>query len=476
MSHPALPQPESAAAVPSRRQLLASTGYGLGSVALWHLLQHDAHAAPAVVHHPPRVRNVIFLFMMGGQSHLDLFDPKPQLRALHGTPVPDSLTRARKSATGGILETIQASPRRFRPHGNCGMQLSDFLPHTSTITDRICLIRSMHCEQSNHDPAQLLLHCGTPLFGNPSMGSWINYGLGSESSSMPGYMVLLSDDGHGLEGAGASLWGSGFMPSSYRGVSFRNTGDPVLHLQSPAGISPATQRARIDAIRDLNQLQQQQTGDREITARISAYELAFRMQAAAPDLLDFSRESAATHSLYGIDDETTRSFSSNCLLARRMVERGVRFVHLIHSSWDHHSDLTGRLRRNCEMTDRGMAALVHDLDQRGLLDETLVVMAGEFGRTPMCEVRRGQQSDGRDHHPQAFSVWLAGGGIRRGHVHGSTDDFGFNVAEQPVHVHDLQATILHQLGVDHERLTWRFAGRDYRLTDVAGHVVHDILS
>ncbi len=469
-------RPEFAPPLPSRRQLLADTGYGLGGIALWHLLQNDTQGASSLIHHPPQVRNVIFLFMMGGQSHLDLFDPKPQMRSLHGTPVPASLTQARKSATGGILETIQASPRRFRAHGYCGMQLSDFLPHTSTLADQICLIRSMHCEQSNHDPAQLLLHCGTPGFGNPTMGSWINYGLGSESANMPGYLVLLSDDGHGLEGAGASLWGSGFMPSSYRGVSFRNTGDPILHLQSPAGITSATQRARIDAIRDLNQIQLENTGNHEIAARIDAYELAFRMQSGAPELLDFSQESASTQESYGIHDEHTRSFSSNCLLARRMVERGVRFVHLIHSSWDHHSDLTARLRRNCEMTDRGIAALVHDLDQRGLLDETLVVMAGEFGRTPMCEVRRGQQSDGRDHHPQAFSIWLAGGGIRKGHIHGSTDDFGFNVAEQPVHVHDLQATILHLLGVDHERLTYRFAGRDYRLTDVAGNVVHDILS
>lgn len=344
------------------------------------------------------------------------------------------------------------------------------------MADDICLIRSMHCEQSNHDPAQLLMHCGTPLFGNPAMGSWVNYGLGSESQNLPGYLVLISDDGHGLEGAGSSLWSSGFMPSTYRGVSFRNSGDPVLHLSSPKGISRLTQQARLDVLRDLNQFHQQSTGDMEIASRIASYEMAFRMQTAAPELLDFSQETARTRALYGLDSEQTRSFGSNCLLARRMVERGVRFVHLVHSSWDHHSDLTKRLLTNCSMTDQPAAALLQDLKQRGLLDDTLVVCAGEFGRTPMGEVRRGQQSDGRDHHPCAFSVWLAGGGIKRGYIHGATDDFGFNVTENPVHVHDFQATILHLLGINHEQLTYRHAGRDYRLTDVAGNPVQGVLA
>ena len=349
------------------------------------------------------------------------------------------------------------------------MELSELLPGTAVMADEICLIRSMHCEQSNHDPAQLLMHCGTPMFGNPSLGSWVNYGLGSECQNMPGYMVLISDDGHGLEGAGSSLWSSGFMPSTYRGVSFRNSGDPVLHLGSPKGVNSATQRARLDALRDLNLLHQQSTGDPEIASRIASYEMAFRMQTAAPELLDFRQETAQTRASYGLDADTTRSFGSNCLLARRMVERGVRFVHLVHSSWDHHGDLQKRLANNCGMTDQPAGALLQDLKQRGLLDDTLVVWAGEFGRTPMGEVRRGQQADGRDHHPIAFSVWMAGGGVKHGHVHGATDDFGFNVTEHPVHVHDLQATILYLLGIDHEQLTYRHAGRDFRLTDVAGH-------
>jgi len=421
------------------------------------------------------VKNVIFLFMMGGQSHLDLFDPKPKMTEMNGQPIPAHLTVAKKSATGGILETIQASPRTFRRHGDCGMELSDLLPQTATVADEICLIRSMHCEQANHDPAQLLMHCGTPLFGNPSMGSWVNYGLGSECQNMPGYLVLISDDGHGLEGAGSSLWSSGFMPSTYRGVSFRNSGDPVLHLTNPRGLSTSGQRARLDALRDLNEIHQQATGDPEIASRIASYEMAFRMQTAAPELLDFRQETAETLDMYGLDSDQTRSFGSNCLLARRMVERGVRFVHLVHSSWDHHSDLTKRLTKNCGMTDQPAAALIKDLKQRGLLEETLVVWAGEFGRTPMGEVRRGQQADGRDHHPSAFSVWMAGGGVKAGHVYGATDDFGFNVTEKPVHVHDLQATILHLLGIQHEKLTYRHAGRDFRLTDVAGDVVTEIL-
>jgi hypothetical protein len=483
-------------AVQDRRDWLRRSTYGLGVAAFWHLLAADGQAGDGTnasdsnksslaageslrrgLHFTPRAKSVIFLFMMGGPSQVDLHDPKPKMSELHGQPLPASLVQAKKSATGGVLETVLASPRKFARHGQCGMELSELLPHTARIADDICLIRSMHCEQSNHDPAQLLLHCGTPLFGNPTMGSWVNYGLGSVCDNLPGYLVMLSDDGHGLEGAGSSLWGSGFMPSSYRGVSFRNSGDPILHINRPPGISTATQRARLQVLNDLNQMRRQQTGDSEIDSRIAAYEMAFRMQTAAPELVDISHESAETRALYGIDAEKTRLFGTNCLLARRMVERGVRFVHLIHSSWDHHGDLNARLAHNCEMTDQPAAALVADLKRRGLLDETLVVWAGEFGRTPMGEVRRGSTAgkEGRDHHPFAFSIWLAGGGVRPGYVHGATDDFGFHVTENPVHVHDLQATLLHLLGVDHQRLTYRHAGRDYRLTDVAGHVVPQIL-
>lgn len=462
----------------SRRSLLARTGYGVGSWALAQLLAAESQGASRQPHFAPKAKSVIFLFMMGGPSHLDLFDPKPGMAKLHGEPMPASLVEAKKSATGGVLERVLASPQKFTPHGRSGIEISGLLPHTAAMADELCVIRSMHCDQSNHDPAQLLLLSGTPLFGNPSMGAWVNYGLGSESQDLPGYLVLLSDDGHGLEGAGSSLWGSGFMPSSYRGVSFRSSGDPILHLSRPAGITPATQRARLDVLADLNRFHHAATGDREIESRIEAYEMAFRMQTAAPELIDFSQETAATRARYGIDQEPTRRFGANCLLARRMVERGVRFVQLIHSTWDHHGSLNDRLTNNCRMTDQPTAALLHDLKQRGLLDETLVVWAGEFGRTPMGEVRRGINpgKEGRDHHPYAFSVWMAGGGVRGGYVHGQTDAFGYHVIDQQVHVHDLQATILHLLGINHELLTYRHAGRDFRLTDVAGHVVRDLLS
>jgi len=462
----------------SRRDFLARSGYGIGSFALAQLLAGENRGATPRPHFTPRAKSVIFLFMMGGPSHLDLFDPKPGMAKLHGQPMPTSLVEPKKSATGGVLETVMASPRKFSPHGRSGIEISELLPHTAALADQLCLVRSLHCDQSNHDPAQLLLLCGTPLFGNPSFGAWVNYGLGSESQDLPGYLVLLSDDGHGLEGAGSSLWGSGFMPSSYRGVSFRNTGDPILHLTRPAGITAATQRARLDVLRDLNRFHQNATGDAEIESRIAAYEMAFRMQTAAPELIDFSRETAATRAAYGIDQEPTRQFGTNCLLARRMVERGVRFVQLIHSTWDHHGALNDRLTNNCRMTDQPTAALLQDLKQRGLLDETLVVWAGEFGRTPMGEVRRGINpgKEGRDHHPYAFSVWLAGAGIRGGYVHGQTDELGYHVVHGHVHVHDLQATLLHLLGIYHEQLTYRHAGRDFRLTDVSGRVVTDLLA
>jgi hypothetical protein len=444
-------------------------------MALWHLLSSEGTAA-ARPHFAARAKNVIFIFMAGGPSHLDLFDPKPRMAALHGQPMPASLVMAKKSATGGVLETVMASPRRFQRYGQSGIEFSELLPHTGAMADELCLIRSMHCEQSNHDPAQLLFCCGTPLFGSPSFGSWVNYGLGSECQDMPGYVVLLSNSGKGVD-AGSALWGSGFMPSSFRGVTFRSTGDPVLHLTNPLGISAASQRARLDVLRDLNQLHQAETGDAEIGTRIASYELAFRMQSAAPQLLDFRDEPEASLRLYGLENETTRPFGTNCLLARRMVERGVRFVQLFHSTWDDHSELDKNIQINCAMTDLPTAGLLKDLRQRGLLDETLVVWAGEFGRTPMGEIRRGSTAgkEGRDHHPNAFSLWMAGGGVKAGYVHGRTDDFGYNVVEQPVHVHDLQATILHLLGIDHERLTYRHAGRDFRLTDVAGKVVRDVL-
>ncbi|MEY4938431.1 MAG: hypothetical protein RIQ93_166 [Verrucomicrobiota bacterium] len=465
----------------SRRDFLSRSAHGFGAMALWQLLSREGFTAPAAAglrgtHFAARAKRVIFIFMAGGPSHLDLLDPKPKMAALHGTPMPESLSPAKKSATGGVLETVMASPRTFARYGQSGIEFSDLLPHTGAMADELCLIRSMHGEQANHDPAQLLLNCGTPLFGNPSVGSWVNYGLGSVSQNMPGYVVLLSNSGKGVD-AGSALWGSGFMPSTHRGVTFRSAGDPILHLSNPPGITTAAQRARVDVLRDLNALRRRDSGDPEIDSRIASYELAFRMQSAAPELVDFSKETAATKALYGLDREVTRPFGTNCLLARRMIERDVRFVQLFHSTWDDHSDLNKNIQINCEMTDLPAAGLIKDLKQRGLLDDTLVVWAGEFGRTPMGEVRRGSTAgkEGRDHHPNAFSVWMAGGGVKRGHVHGRTDDFGFNVVENPVHVHDFQATLLHLLGIDHERLTYRHAGRDYRLTDVSGKVVNEIL-
>jgi Protein of unknown function (DUF1501) len=370
-----------------------------------------------------------------------------------------------------------ASPRRFHANAQCGVEYSELISHTGKVADHLCLIRSMVTDQSNHDPAQLLLNCGTPLFGNPSFGSWVTYGLGSDNQNLPGYIVLLSNSGKGVD-AGSSLWGSGFVPSTYRGVTFRSSGDPVLHLQNPPGVSLASQRARLDVIGDLNRAHQIQHGDREVASRIAAYELAFQMQIDAPELLDFGQETEETRSLYGLDQAATRPFGTNCLLARRMVERGVRFVQLFHSTWDDHNALDKNLKTNCDMTDLPTAGLIRDLQRRGLLDDTLVVWAGEFGRTPMGEVRRGSApgKEGRDHHPFAFSLWLAGGGVRSGHVHGATDDFGYHVVRDRMHVHDLQATILHLLGLDHERLTYKHDGRDYRLTDVAGRVVTEILA
>jgi hypothetical protein len=468
-----------------RRSLLARSAYGLGLLALGELLAGELRPAPGAAgvvgprppHVPPRAKNVIFIFMAGGPSHLDLFDPKPVMRRHHGEPVPPSLLATLQDPLIKSSATVMASPRTFARHGRAGIELCDWLPHLAGVADELCVVRSMHTDQSNHDPAQLLLSCGQPLFGLPSMGSWVSYGLGSACRDMPGYVVLLSNSGKGVD-AGTALWSSGFLPSTHRGVTFRGDGDPILHLANPRGVSAAAQRARLDVLRDLNAMRLAETGDAEIASRIAAYELAFQMQSAAPQLTDFSDESPQTLSMYGLDTKETRPFGANCLLARRMVERGVRFVQLFHSTWDDHYDLNAHLKTNCDMTDRPAAALLRDLRQRGLLDETLVVWAGEFGRTPMNEIRRGNTGgkEGRDHHPFAFSLWLAGGGVKGGYVYGATDDFGYHVTEDPVHVHDLQATILHLLGLDHERLTFHHGGRDHRLTDVAGRVVGDLLA
>jgi hypothetical protein len=370
---------------------------------------------------------------------------------------------------------VWASPRVFTKHGQCGMEFSDFLPHTAECADDICMIRSMATDQFNHHPGQLMMTSGTSLLGRPSLGAWVTYGLGSESKNLPGFVALTS--GAGSPGAGSGNWSSGFLPSVYQGVPFRNSGDPVLHLSNIAGIDAEDQRITLDAIRDLNQQNFARAGDIEIASRIASYELAFRMQSAGPELLDFSKETPATLEMYGINNDVTRPFGANCLLARRMIERGVRFIQIMHPTWDDHSDLNKKLKKNCDITDRPTAALLKDLKQRGLLDSTLVIWGSEFGRTPLIQTLGiAGESWGRDHHPNAFTMWMAGGGIKPGQVVGKTDDLGFNVVEDRVHVHDLHATILHCLGLEHKRLTYRHMGRDFRLTDVEGQVVSKLLA
>jgi hypothetical protein len=474
-------------AVQQRRRFLQQSACGLGMMALAQLLSADGRTAeapdkadplrPQPPHFPARAKSVIFLFMAGGPSQVDLFEPKPVMRRLHGRPVPASFLETLNDPVIKASATVMASPRTFTKYGRCGMEFSDFLPQLGTCADDLCMVRSMYTSTSNHDPGQLLMQCGTPLYGHPSMGSWITYGLGSVSQNLPGFIVLLSSSGGGVD-AGTALWSNGFLPSTYRGVTFRSQGDPILHLSNPDGVSGATQKARLAALADLNRLRQEETGDTEIASRIAAYELAYRMQARAPELVDFSRESTATREMYGINSPKTRWFGSNCLLARRMVERGVRFVQLYHATWDDHHALNANLKNNCDMTDRPAAALIKDLKQRGLLDQTLVIWGGEFGRTPMSEIRRGNTpgQEGRDHHPFAFTVLLAGGGIKGGQIIGRTDELAYHVVEDKIHVHDLQATILHCLGIDHTRLTYRHQGRDFRLTDVAGQVMKKLLA
>lgn len=468
--------------VRSRRRFLQESACGLGSIALAHLLADEgllaAEADPLRVrdpHYRPTAKNVIFLFQAGGPSQLDLLDPKPAMRRWDGQPLPESAAKDLELAFIRPDAQIWASPRRFDRHGESGVEFSELLPHTAQRADDLCVVRSMTTDQINHHTGQLAMACGTPFVGHPSMGAWVVYGLGSESRNLPGFVVLNSGSG---ADAGSGIWSSGFLPSSYQGVPFRSRGDAVLYLSNPPGFSQATQRARLDAIRDLNALTLEASGDPEVEARMASYELAFRMQIAAPELLDFSGESKATLEAYGVEGEGTAQFGRNCLLARRLVERGVRFVQLIHATWDHHTELKSGIERQCLATDRPAAALVADLKQRGLLDSTLVVWGGEFGRTPMVEDRTPSKdaTRGRDHHRLAFSMWLAGGGVRPGQAVGRTDDLGLEVVDTPIGVNDLQATILHCLGLDHTKLIFRHQGRDFRLTDVRGRVVRELLA
>ena len=467
--------------IQSRRSFFRSCAGGIETLALATLLEREGLAgnvsdplSPKAPHFAPHAKNVICLFMEGAPSQMDLFDPKPALQKYSGQSLPPSMTKDLRLAFIKPTAAVLASPRKFTPHGQSGIEFSDYIPNIASCADDICLVRSMVTDAFNHHPGQLLLFTGSQQFGRPTMGAWVVYGLGSESQNLPGFVVLSS--GVGTSG-GESNFASGFLPSSYQGVMFRTGGEPIVYLKSPEGVSREQQRASLDVLRDLNQERLQTTGDAEIASRIASYELAFRMQAAGPDLLDFSKESPSTLDMYGVNAEKTRAFGTNCLLARRMVERGVRFVMLMHASWDQHTYLNRDLKKNCDITDGPTAALIRDLKQRGLLDSTLVLWGGEFGRTPMVEVRNSSDPEnaGRDHHPFGYSMFMAGGGIKGGTVVGKTDELGFSVVEDKVHVHDLQATILNRLGFDHTKLTYKYMGRDFRLTDVEGHVVEKML-
>jgi hypothetical protein len=417
------------------------------------------------------------MFMEGGPSQFELFDPKPALQKFDGQSLPSSMTKDLKLAFIKPTAKVMASRSKFQRYGQCGMELSELLPQLGSVADDITLVRSMHTDAFNHHPGQLLLFTGSIQFGRPTFGAWVMYGLGSESQNLPGFVVLSS--GKGTSG-GSTNFSSGFMPSHYQGTTFRGEGEPILYLTNPSGITRANQQATIEMINDLNQMRQTRTGDMEIASRMASYELAFRMQMEAPDLVDFSKESPATLEMYGINSENPhrRQYATNCLLARRMVERGVRFVLMMDASWDDHTEINTKLPQRADEIDQPTAALLKDLKQRGLLEETLVVWGGEFGRTPMVEWRKPEDSAniGRDHQPSAFSMWMAGGGFKGGYVHGATDEVCLQITEKPVHVHDLQATMLHCLGFDHTKLTYRHVGRDFRLTDVAGEVVHDLLA
>jgi hypothetical protein len=467
----------------TRRHFFGGCGVGLGKIALAGLLagaarSPGAHApgsplAPKRPHFPPKAKRVIHLFMAGAPSQLDLFDLKPELTKREGKPLPASVIGGQRYAFIRSDAAVLGPRFKFAKHGNCGADLSEMLPHLAKVVDDIAIVKSVHTDQFNHAPAQLFLNTGFAQPGRPSLGSWVLYGLGAETQELPAFVVMST--GAGISG-GSANWSSGFLPTLYAGVRFRNQGDPILDVSNPPGVGPSLQRDSIDLVRALNERQLAAVGDPEIASRVAAYEMAFRLQTSAPELTDLRSESKETLELYGCDPAKP-SFARACLLARRMIERGVRFVNIYHEGWDAHSDVAGNLKKNCGSTDQASAALVTDLKRRGLLDDTLVIWGGEFGRTPMVETNPALgRALGRDHHPQAFTLWLAGAGLKHGLTYGATDDLGFHVAENPVHVHDLQATILHLLGLDHERLTFRHQGREFRLTDVHGRVVRELLA
>jgi hypothetical protein len=476
----------------TRRHFFRECGVGLGTMALGTLLARDGLAAdragevkivdplaPRKPHYAPRAKSVIFLFMAGAPSQFELFEPKPALQKYHGQPMPDSFIKGKRFAFMDAFSKekpkLLGTKRKFLYRApKSGLQISELLPYFAQVADETCYLRAVATDVFNHAPAKIFMNTGSPQFGRPSMGAWLTYGLGSEAHDLPGFVVLQS--GRRGPRGGYHNWGSGFLPTTYQGVPFRSGGDPIVNLSSPPGMARPVQRATLDAVADLNQLRLGETGDGEIATRIAAYEMAYRMQTSGPELIDFASESKQTLAMYGVEPGKP-SFAGNCLLARRLVERGVRFVQLYHADWDHHGDpdnnLDQPLENVCKDVDQGAAALLRDLAQRGLLESTLVVWGGEFGRTPMGEIR---VHVGRNHHIEAFPLWMAGAGVKKAFIHGETDEFGFAPAGGAVHVHDIQATILHLLGIDHEQLTYRFQGRDFRLTDVKGKVVEEILA
>jgi len=466
-----MPQPMN----PARRWFLGQCGLGLGSVALGHLFREQGGAvgtnplAPREPHHAPKAKNVIYLFMGGGPSHLEMFDNKPKLAQFDGTLPPPELLEGYRAAFINPNSKLLGPKFKFSKHGKSGAELSDLVPHLAEVADDITIVKSMVTDAFNHAPAQLMMSTGSQQFGRPSMGAWTLYGLGSESEDLPGFVVFSS--GKKGPSGGIGNWSSGFLPTYYSGVQFRSSGDPVLYLSNPPGVDDQLQRDSLDTIGQLNRMRLNTVGDPEIATRISSFEMAFRMQSSAPELMDLSTEPDSILEMYGAE-RGKPSFANNCILARRLIERGTRFVELFHESWDQHGSLVSGLTENCKDTDQASAALVKDLKQRGLLDETLVLWGGEFGRTPMVQGGK----DGRDHHPNAFTMWMAGGGMKPGLTIGQSDELGFNVVEDKVHVHDLHATIMHLLGFDHTKLTYRFQGRDFRLTDVHGEVVDKLLA
>jgi uncharacterized protein (DUF1501 family) len=472
----------------TRRWFFKQCGVGLGAIALQELLAAQSSAAaplnsqsaignrqsenplaPKLPHYFGKAKRVIYLFMAGAPSHLELFDNKPELAKWDGKLPPADLLKGYRAAFINPSATLLGPKFKFSRHGKSGAEMSELLPYLAQVADDLCIVKSMHTDAFNHAPGQIMMNTGSQQFGRPSFGAWVTYGLGSESAELPAFVVFST----GIKGTsgGASNWGCGFLPSMYQGVMFRNTGDPVMYLSNPKGVDDRLQRDSLDSIRRLNEMKLGEMGDPEIATRINSFEMAYRMQASAPELTDLTKESKETLEMYGAEPGKP-SFASSCLLARRLVERGVRFVQIFHEAWDHHGGLTNGLKTECGKTDKPCAALIQDLKQRGMLEDTLVIWGGEFGRTPMVQ----GGNDGRDHHPNCFTMWMAGGGVKAGHTIGESDEFGFNATKDKVHVHDLHATLLHLLGFDHTRLTYRFQGRDFRLTDVHGNLVQPILA